>query len=178
MNSSLPEGYQIEKVNRDRDRPYQRTKSIRPLLIEYMQLTYQEVYPDREDFDNLQETVNSYFSSSTPVWLVKKTSDGIENPTVGCLWMGTTRDRAIVSRAAQIFLLFVDPEHRRRGIGKAMMQVAEDWAVARGDCQIGLQVFPNNQAALNLYRDRGYITQFFTMSKSLEEKQHDLDRSR
>ncbi len=48
------------------------------------------------------------------------------------------------------------------------MHQAEDWAMARGDRQIGLQVFQSNQPALNLYHRLGYQTQSFWMIKPLE----------
>jgi ribosomal protein S18 acetylase RimI-like enzyme len=64
------------------------------------------------------------------------------------------------------------PEHRRRGIGTALMQYVENWATNRGDRQIGLQVFQSNQPALNLYNQLGYQTQSLWMVKSLQpEKQ-------
>ncbi len=71
---------------------------------------------------------------------------------------------------AHIFLLYVMPQHRRRGIGTALMRYVENWAVARGDRQIGLQVFQSNQSAINLYNQLGYQNQFFWMVKTLSEK--------
>jgi ribosomal protein S18 acetylase RimI-like enzyme len=47
------------------------------------------------------------------------------------------------------------------------MGYAEDWARARGDRQIGLQVFQTNQLALNLYQQLGFQTQSFWMVKPL-----------
>ncbi len=70
-------------------------------------------------------------------------------------------------RHAHIFLLYVAPAHRRRGIGRALMQQAEVWARAQGDRQIGLQVFQSNQAALQLYRSLGFETQSLWMAKPL-----------
>jgi GNAT superfamily N-acetyltransferase len=133
-----------------------------------MQLTYQELYPQQKNFAHLQETVNRYFSPQTPVWLVE-TTDTPDPSVVACLWMGTAIDQITGARYAHIFLIFVTPQHRRRGIGKAIMEVAEDWAKARGDHQIGLQVFPSNQAAINLYQNLGYFNQFLTMTKILDE---------
>jgi ribosomal protein S18 acetylase RimI-like enzyme len=86
---------------------------------------------------------------------------------VACLWLGNTVDQVKGDRHAHIFLLYVIPEHRRKGIGSALMRHAEDWARARGDRQIGLQVFQSNQAARSLYHQLGYQTQSFWMLKSL-----------
>lgn len=72
-------------------------------------------------------------------------------------------------RHAHIFLLYVSPAHRHRGIGSALMQQAEAWATARGDRQIGLQVFHHNQPALQLYEKLGYQPQSYWMVKPLKQ---------
>ncbi|BBD60324.1 GCN5-related N-acetyltransferase [Nostoc sp. HK-01] len=86
---------------------------------------------------------------------------------VACLWVGNAVDQVNGDRHAHIFLLYVIPEHRRRGIGKALMQYLEKWATERGDRQIGLQVFESNQPALNLYNQLGYQTQSLWMVKQI-----------
>ena len=84
--------------------------------------------------------------------------------------MGNSIDQVRGDRHAHIFLLYVVSEHRRRGVGKALMQYVENWAITRGDRQIGLQVFKSNQPALNLYNQLGYQTQSLWMVKSLDCK--------
>ncbi|WP_290888283.1 GNAT family N-acetyltransferase [Fischerella sp.] len=158
----------------------------RALLVKFMQLTYQEMFPSG-DFSHLARTVEQYFSSQTPLWWVEEDGEvgrtgGGENielssphppitPSphhpVACLWMGNAINQVTGDRHAHIFLLYVVPEHRRRGIGTALMQYAEDWAKKRGDRQMGLQVFQSNQAALGLYNHLGYQTQSLWMVKSL-----------
>ncbi|MBW4609806.1 MAG: GNAT family N-acetyltransferase [Hassallia sp. WJT32-NPBG1] len=101
------------------------------------------------------------------------TSWGPQSPPsspVACLWVGNSIDQVRGDRHAHIFLVYVVSEHRRRGIGKALMQYVESWAIARGDRQIGLQVFKSNQPALNLYNQLGYETQSLWMVKSLDSK--------
>ncbi|MDB9512868.1 GNAT family N-acetyltransferase, partial [Kamptonema animale CS-326] len=87
---------------------------------------------------------------------------------IGCLWLGNAIDQVSGDRYAHIFLLYVDPEHRHRGIGSALVSLAENWARERGDLQIGLQVFVTNKPALNLYQKLGYQTHSLSMLKSLE----------
>jgi ribosomal protein S18 acetylase RimI-like enzyme len=81
--------------------------------------------------------------------------------------VGNAIDQVHGNRHAHIFILYVVPEHRRRGIGKALMQYVENWAIQRGDRQIGLQVFQSNKPALNLYNQLGYQTQSIWMVKFL-----------
>lgn len=138
------------------------------ILLKFLQQSYQELFPEQTDFSHLQVTVKQYFSSSTPLWWVElSTGDYLPKQPVACLWLGNAVDQLKGDRHAHIFLLYVLPEYRRQGIGSALMRYAEDWAKARGDHQIGLQVFQFNQPALNLYQQLGYETQSLWMVKAL-----------
>lgn len=145
--------------------------SDRAMLVKFMQRTYQELFPNSE-FSHLAQTVAQYFSSETPLWWVEADiSTQQQKPlTVACLWAGNAIDQVKGDRHAHIFLLYVEPEHRRRGIGSALMQQLETWASSRGDRQISLQVFQSNQPALNLYDRLGYKIQSVNMVKSLHQK--------
>lgn len=141
----------------------------RALLVKFMQRTYQDLAPE-QDFSHLARTVEQYFSQETPLWWVDLGEQAeLLPPTVACLWVGNAVDQLHGDRHAHIFLLYVMPQHRRRGIGTALMRYVENWAVARGDRQIGLQVFQSNQSAINLYNQLGYQNQFLWMVKSLSE---------
>ncbi|MEH1830540.1 MAG: GNAT family N-acetyltransferase [Nostoc sp.] len=168
----------------------------RALLLKFMQRTYQDLFPN-DDFSHLEQTVKQYFSSDTPLWWIEEeawgqrgrgleqkslTRDGGAeeqffppipsappslHPPIACLWVGNAIDQVQSNRHAHIFILYVVPEHRRRGIGRALMQYVENWAIQRGDRQIGLQVFQSNKPALNLYNQLGYQTQSLWMVKFL-----------
>lgn len=142
----------------------------RPLLVKFMQQTYQELYPEH-DFSHLVQTVERYFSAETPLWWVKtvdalETQDTEPSP-IACLWMGNAIDQVWGDRHAYIFLLYVHPAFRRVGIGSALMRYAETWATQRGDQRIALQVFHSNQPALQLYTSLGYQPQSLWLMKSL-----------
>ncbi len=157
----------------------------RSLLLKFMQRTYQDLFPN-QDFSHLEQTVKQYFSSDTPLWWVEEDADNeghsdagklifaSERPPVpassspiACLWVGNAIDQVQGNRHAHIFVVYVAPEYRRRGIGTALMQYVENWAIQRGDRQIGLQVFQSNKPALNLYDRLGYQTQSLWMVKFL-----------
>jgi ribosomal protein S18 acetylase RimI-like enzyme len=161
----------------------------RSLLLKFMQRTYEDLFPN-EDFSHLEQTVKQYFSSDTPLWWVEEEEQGagsreqgeqgrqnycpipnaqfpMPNSPIACLWVGNAIDQVQGNRHAHIFILYVVPEHRRRGIGTALMQYVENWAIQRGDRQIGLQVFQSNKPALNLYNQLGYQTQSLWMVKFL-----------
>lgn len=148
----------------------------RALLVKFMQQTYQELFPE-QDFSHLARTVEQYFSKETPLWWVEHNEvaaqhhdKSIQPSIVACLWAGNAVDQVWGDRHAHIFLLYVMPEHRRQGIGTALMHHIENWARNRGDRQIGLQVFLANHNALNLYKKLGYQTQSLWMVKPLHRE--------
>ncbi|HEY9865690.1 MAG TPA: GNAT family N-acetyltransferase [Candidatus Obscuribacterales bacterium] len=139
----------------------------RALLLKFVYRTYREQFPEQE-LGHLTATVEQYFSPQTPLWWVDE-FDPDPSPArqVACLWLGNAIDLADGQRTAHVFLLYVAPEHRKRGIGSALMVHAELWATGRGDRKISLQVFTNNQPALNLYQKLGYQPQSLLMQKIL-----------
>lgn len=157
MDHSLPIGYRLKKG----------TKSDRDLLVKYMELTYQQLCPEQRDFSHLKTTVNQYFSERTPLWLVETAKEIRDCSTVACLWMGNAVEQRSGKYHAHIFLIFVEPKHRHRGIAKALIQTAENWARTRGDHQIGIQVLVSNYQALNLYQNAGFKTQSLSLIKPL-----------
>jgi len=140
-------------------------------LLHFMNLMYQELFPNQRDFQHLNATVEQYFSTETPLWWIESEHNLSPTPhlilPIAGLWMGNAIDQINGDRYAHIFLLYVVPEYRRRGIAKILLQQAESWAKTRGDQQIGLQVFPQNQAALNLYQNMGFQIQSLSMLKFL-----------
>ncbi len=143
-----------------------------------MQRTYEEMFP-HQDFSHLALTVEQYFSTDTPLWWVNEeareqgagSGSGQFSPPhpapIACLWVGNAIDQLQGDRHPHIFILYVAPEHRRKGIGTALMNHVENWAKQRGNRQIGLQVFQSNTPALQLYHQLGYQTQSLWMIKSL-----------
>ena len=132
------------------------------LLVKFMQKTYQELAP-KQDFSHLALTVEQYLSRETPLWWV---SD--RNSPVACLWAGNATDQITGDRIAHIFLLYVAPEHRRRGIATTLIGLVETWAIDKGLGAIELQVFQTNSSALKLYNQLGYQTQSLSMVKPLK----------
>ena len=160
MSILLPPGYQLRSGS----------SLDRAMLVKFMHLTYQEFYPER-DFSHLAQTVEQYLSKDTPLWWVEfldsEAGSVKSSKAIASLWLGNAVDQVKGSRHTHIFLLYVAPEHRRKGIGTALMHHAEDWARARSDRQISLQVFLSNQPAVNLYHQLGYQTESLLMVKSL-----------
>ncbi len=132
-------------------------------LLRFLQLTYAEISPQQQDYRHLQSTVDRYLSTETPVWFVTTAN----STKVACLWIGIAIDQATGIRHPNIFLVYVEPAHRRQGIGRALMDYAHTWAKTQGYTQIGLQVFITNQPAIDLYHQLGYQARSISMMREL-----------
>lgn len=73
-----------------------------------------------------------------------------ENQIVGTVMAGYEGHRGWVNYLA------VDPEHRRRGLGRALMQEAERLLKLEGCPKINLQVRSTNEGVLAFYRRIGF----------------------
>lgn len=63
--------------------------------------------------------------------------------------------------------LAVGRDFRRLGIGRALMQEAQRWAIEQGATEIELNVFEFNESAIAFYRSLGYETFSRRMGKRL-----------
>ncbi|MEB3232325.1 MAG: GNAT family N-acetyltransferase [Leptolyngbyaceae bacterium] len=148
----------------------------RALLVRTMQRTYQELHPG-QGLAHLAHTVDQYLSHDSSLWWVDvdaplPQSSAIEHrgrakQPIACLWLGNAVDQIDGDRHTYIFLLYVEPNHRRRGIGTALMNHAAQLAQAKGDRKISLQVFHQNTPALEMYQGLGYVVQSVWMTKQL-----------
>jgi putative acetyltransferase len=81
---------------------------------------------------------------------VAETADGI----VGRISLA--RDAHPASEHVADLGLMVAASHRRRGVGRALMEAAEAWAREVGVRKLELHVFPYNGGAIALYESLGY----------------------
>ncbi|MEE1736815.1 GNAT family N-acetyltransferase [Streptomyces sp. BE147] len=66
-----------------------------------------------------------------------------------------------------VFDVEVDPAHRGRGYGRALMGLAEDVTRDAGLSRLGLHVFTTNTPALRLYESLGYAVTQRNLAKAL-----------
>lgn len=126
---------------------------------------------------HLAETVQRHLSPSSHIWWVIDTKaaaapsgmPGINSvfDPAGCLWLTEAIDQRSGHKQAYVFLLYVAPNHRQKGIGTALMQHAQQWAKQKGYGHISLQVFEHNRAAMKLYEKLGYQSEAKWMSLEL-----------
>jgi ribosomal protein S18 acetylase RimI-like enzyme len=58
-----------------------------------------------------------------------------------------------------VYYVAVDPEHRKKGFGRAIMTAAEDWLRARGILKLQLMVRPDNTQVQAFYETLDYDEQ-------------------
>ena len=60
--------------------------------------------------------------------------------------------------SAHLYQMWVAADHRRRGVGRALVDAAAAWARAMGARRLELDVTSNNEAAVRLYEGAGFET--------------------
>jgi RimJ/RimL family protein N-acetyltransferase len=70
--------------------------------------------------------------------------------------LSLARDPHPASRHVADLGLMVAATHRRRGVGRALLEQAVAWAAARDVTKLELHVFPWNEPALRLYERFGF----------------------
>ncbi|WJR80175.1 GNAT family acetyltransferase [Bradyrhizobium sp. NP1] len=58
-----------------------------------------------------------------------------------------------------VYYVSVDPDHRHKGLGRAIMRAAEDWLQARGIAKLQLMVRGDNAQVHAFYEALGYYDQ-------------------
>ncbi|MEV6928612.1 GNAT family N-acetyltransferase [Dactylosporangium sp. NPDC051485] len=87
-----------------------------------------------------------------------------DGAVVGRIWLALPAEQ---HDQAWVYDVQVDPAHRRRGHGRALMLAAEEELKRRGVAKLGLNVFGHNPGARALYEELGYETMSVQMSKEL-----------
>jgi ribosomal protein S18 acetylase RimI-like enzyme len=145
----------------------------RALLVKFMERNYLEL-GEAPSPQHLATTVDRYLSCETPLWLVESPqSRGNQSrgkmTAIAVIWLGQATDQRNGRLHPYVLLLYVQPDHRRRGLATALLEIAHQWAEAEGHSQISLQVFSHNQAAQALYEKLGYQSEAILMKRGLGE---------
>ena len=83
--------------------------------------------------------------------------------------LSVARDPHPASRHVADLGLMVAAEHRRRGIGRRLLEQAVDWARAAGVRKLELHVFPHNAPAIALYESFGFAREGYRRGHYLRD---------
>jgi dihydropteroate synthase len=76
----------------------------------------------------------------------------------GGVAVGTARGEIAPDRLrSHLYSMWVAPEVRRSGAGRALVEAARRWALEHGACEVALEVTDGNLAASELYRAAGFV---------------------
>ena len=93
----------------------------------------------------------------------------VDQQPAGCLLMWTLEDYFSGARHAHISVIAVTRETEGRGVGRALMAYAEQWARDRGHTRLTLSVFERNRRAQALYERAGFEVEMRRYAKELSE---------
>ncbi len=134
-----------------------------------------ELDPRFELADDWQELVAEYLEQSADsdesAWLIARI--GIR--AVGFVLVEVHYDAPLYRhrRWAEIVGLYVEPEHRGRGIAEALMQHTYDWALQHHLRVMQLYVTASNHDAQRFYAREGFVTSQFIMRRTLSDDEQE-----
>jgi len=91
-----------------------------------------------------------------------------EGTPVGGIFVSTRNDYFTGLPHAHVEVIAVQPDQVGKGVGRALLAAAEDWARRRGYPQITLNVFVGNEPARRLYERAGYQPETMHYRKAID----------
>lgn len=99
--------------------------------------------------------------AETPSLRLKCIAADSDGHTIGYLWI------SISETVAWVYDIYLQPEWRGKGYGKASLEAIQRELTQDGVTEIGLRVAANNPRAKALYKSLGFEVTGFNMSKRL-----------
>lgn len=119
-------------------------------------------FPDCEFNEELFKKLLLKNSSKYPDWVKVAEDDG---KLIGYIWFKMIE--STVGVFGRMEHLFVDETYRSRGVGRMLMESAEEYFRRQGVKKVKLTVTKSNESAISLYRNMGYEVERFKMEKDL-----------
>lgn len=134
-------------------RPYQEPDRLAVVNL------WQEVFPDSPVWNIPEEDIERKLKIQPELFLVAED----EGEILGTAMAGYDGHRGWV------YYVAASPEHRRKGIGRALMERVESDLAKMGCHKLNLQVRGSNRDAVEFYKRLGYVIEDrISMSKRLE----------
>lgn len=102
---------------------------------------------------------------------IAKTDEGTP---AGFVWVAKTHNDFTGQLEASLLNQYVAEPYRSQGLGRRLMQTAEEWARQQGLPRISLSVGAHNTLAQRLYETLGYQVDMLRMTKKLDTQEPEL----
>jgi ribosomal protein S18 acetylase RimI-like enzyme len=120
---------------------------------------------DRKEWSKHMEQVFEHFAQQENSE-IRIAEDENSNFT-GYLFVGESKNAMTGKSFGFIYDIFVKEELRGKGIGKMLIEKAEDYCRQKGYSRLSLMVSADNQAALKLYASTGFKKDQIYMGKEV-----------
>lgn len=100
-----------------------------------------------------------------------KTDDGTP---AGFVWVAKTHNDFTGQLEASLLSQYVAEPYRGQGLGRRLMETAEEWACQQGLPRVSLSVGAHNRLAQRLYETLGYQVDMLRMTKKLDTQEPEL----
>lgn len=107
---------------------------------------WQSVFNDNQPHNEPERSLNAKLAMNDRLLFVAEHADQV----IGTVMAGYDGHRG------WIYALCVDPDHRREGIGSALMQAAALGLKAQGCVKVNLQIRSGNEAVQKFYQKLGF----------------------
>jgi ribosomal protein S18 acetylase RimI-like enzyme len=97
-----------------------------------------------------------------------------EGTPAGFVWVAKTHNDFTGQLEASLLNQYVADPYRGQGLGRRLMETAEEWAGQQGLQRISLSVGAHNKLAQKLYETLGYQVEMLRMTKKLDTQQPEL----
>lgn len=144
------------------EKDYQFIYELSPRLAEVANLAWHS----DEVIQTMQDGYINTVLNDTSVPFTLLIAEDNETP-LGFINVKEHKDEISEEMCAMVTLLAVSPIGQGKGIGKLLMQAAEQWTKQQGYRLLHLEVFANNDNAQGFYNNLGFKPEMITMVKAL-----------
>ena len=102
------------------------------------------------------ETREAYWRQEIPLGKQQVVLAKSGGTTVGWVSYGPSRDEDALPRAAEIWAIYVDPEHWSTGVGRQLWLYARQQLAQKGYQSVSLWVLATNARAIDFYRKASF----------------------